>query len=664
IDDYHQAMYDTDSELTCSIRTQWTDNDTGTTYEVGVSNDGASCLIKKEEGRILQKGDFAIVRATGEFHNEQFICEYVSKSDASFNVGYAVNYLMKAISKSEELEEDVLDDTMELDAVNEIIGILDRQSVISETRSVSYSYVALAAILSKIVGDTTNTAYYEKRKKIIVATEEYERNGYVDDQKLSNLLESIGNDLIQTDYQINDAVTKFRILQSLRHKDNVRALLDISMGAKNPSVKNAADLAISLLLTDRFDIPNISRMLQDRIYHEIGVKVKTSKLRDFGIETQTQEFKSSMVFPPDNGMKPNKTVQGANILKVICSFLNSDEGGTLYFGVNKNGASCGVDSDLKYLETDEDGYGRYIHGLIHKELGPIANQCCTKCHWEEDGGYKIYVMNIAPSPELIKYNGDCWVRQDTEKRILHESKVAAYEKMHETAYEKYIATAPKEVEKTETNIVVDIHPDEPKQEIKSANLNTSKWRTNIVQPWEEDCGIETAAFVHFLTNWKYKVTDDAIYEETELSLAIHDNEADGFMVVGYESGNILVVNMEDIMAKTRNKKSSRSQIEEPIFACPAKKNDGVLSVWRSTQGDLMVRVDTYDDLVEQHCDGTLTDSGAPIHDTKNKGVVLYEVVPENVMPQFLKYRNKGLGLGLKLTSKDKQMLQSLLKVEL
>ncbi|MCF0187109.1 MAG: ATP-binding protein [Bacteroidaceae bacterium] len=531
----------------------------------------------------------------------------------------------------------------------------------------SYSYLAVAYILSKIICDSANIEYYDKRKKIIVATEEYERNGYVDDQKLSKLLDSIGNDLIQSDYQINEAVTKFRILQSLKHKENVHTLFNISTSAKNTSVRNAADLAISLLLTDRFEIPNISRLLRDRIYQEIGVKIKDSKLRDFGIETQTQEFKSSMVYPPNNGMRPNKTLQGSNIMKVICSFLNSDEGGTLYFGVNKTGASCGIENDLKYLETDEDGYGRYIHNLINRELGTIANQCCTKCTWEEDAGYKIYVMEIVPAPELIRYKGDIWIRQDTEKRILPAANVEKYEQMHKVAYEKYIASSSinPEPESASKPVVTKIteKPQEV-QEIKSSSLITSRWRKNIVEPWDEECGIETSAFIHFLSNWKYKVTDNAIYDETDLSLAIHESEADGFIAIGYESGNILVVDTEDILDKSRNKNSSRCQTENPIFACPAHKNDGIMSIWRSAQGELMARVDIYEDLVECHCNGAMTDSGMPIQETKNKGVVTYEIVPEELMPKFQKYRNKGVSLGAKLSDKEKVILHQLLKIEL
>ena len=136
------------------------------------------------------------------------------------------------------------------------------------------------------------------------------------------------------------------------------------------------------------------------------------------------------------------------------------------------------------------------------------------------------------------------------------------------------------------------------------------------------------------------------------------------MVVGYESGNILVVEMGDILETARDKDSVRCQVEKPIFASPAHEGDGVLSVWRNTQGEQMLRVDTFDYLVRCHCNGTLTDSGAPIHDTKNKGVVMYEIIPADMMPKLQRYRDKTKRLGEKVTSEHKKMLEEVLKIEL
>ena len=68
-----------------------------------------------------------------------------------------------------------------------------------------------------------------------------------------------------------------------------------------------------------------------------------------GIESGTLEFKSSFVYPSNNNMQPNETVQELNVFRGVCAFLNSTTGGTLYIGVNDQGYVVGIDNDMKYL---------------------------------------------------------------------------------------------------------------------------------------------------------------------------------------------------------------------------------------------------------------------------------------------------------------------------
>ena len=73
----------------------------------------------------------------------------------------------------------------------------------------------------------------------------------------------------------------------------------------------------------------------------------------YGVESDTLEFKSSIVFPPCNrrtivGDADPKTQRWA-IIKTVCGFLNSQMGGELYLGVNDNGYAQGLQDDIKTL---------------------------------------------------------------------------------------------------------------------------------------------------------------------------------------------------------------------------------------------------------------------------------------------------------------------------
>lgn len=92
---------------------------------------------------------------------------------------------------------------------------------------------------------------------------------------------------------------------------------------------------------------------------------------DYGEESDTLEFKTSVVFPPNNNMKADLAVQRWAILKAVCGFLNSVSGGEILLGVNDNGMACGLNNDLEYLYTHHfigsqtmDSYRRYVKTFV------------------------------------------------------------------------------------------------------------------------------------------------------------------------------------------------------------------------------------------------------------------------------------------------------------
>lgn len=89
-----------------------------------------------------------------------------------------------------------------------------------------------------------------------------------------------------------------------------------------------------------------------------------------GVESGTLEFKTSIVFPPDNNMQPDEFAQSMNVMKGICAFLNSTTGGTLYLGVNDQGYVVGIGNDMQYLKMQTiDSYMRYIQDIAKKYFG-------------------------------------------------------------------------------------------------------------------------------------------------------------------------------------------------------------------------------------------------------------------------------------------------------
>jgi len=95
-----------------------------------------------------------------------------------------------------------------------------------------------------------------------------------------------------------------------------------------------------------------------------------SEKTDYGAELTGREFKSSIVFPPNNGMKPDHKTQLFNVLKPVIGLLNSDKGGDIYIGVNDTTQKAipgQIAQDMEYLlknklisEATMDKYRLYL----------------------------------------------------------------------------------------------------------------------------------------------------------------------------------------------------------------------------------------------------------------------------------------------------------------
>lgn len=649
IDDYFRQIHYVGDTLLCNVRD--IDKYDKQSY-VCFSSDGASCIVRNDGTLRLQKDDIIEVRLLEFTQTGQHVCEFVDHSLERFNIIDAFKTMLAGITLDAPQQQALPEEQMNDDVVTEMIGILDRLAVCASTRIETYGYLSLAKILGEMISDDNTAGYYDRRRTLVKLFNDYETAGRIDMNKIHEIEEQMDEQAARSDFYINEALTKFRILAALRHKASADELMEISRTAVSPNIRDAADMAVALLLTSRFDIPTIKTQLEDRINKCLGVNIRTTTLKEYGPETQEIELKSSIVYPADSHMLPQPKHQEEIILHVVCGFLNSDTGGTLYIGVNKNGGACGVQNDLRYFgNVDEDFYDRHIHNLINRKLGTIANQCCNDSSWETDEGYRIYVMKIKPAPELIRYDKVCWIRQGTETRPLREDSVETFAEMHAIAYRKFI-----NADQTDASIEPIAEEKSKNADTKKApelyNIATSHWRRNVVFDYEDGYGANTAAYLHFLKDDKYMVSDEGTYEETHLSLAIHEKDTDGYLLVGYESGRLLIVETSELLNKTRLQRYQRCKSEKPIFACPMRRDDLVLTLWENKRGETLARVDTIDDMIARHIDGDMNSEGALLCDTKFNRFIQCEIVKPTLRPKMQKFRNQGDGLGQKITQRS------------
>lgn len=135
-----------------------------------------------------------------------------------------------------------------------------------------------------------------------------------------------------------------------------------------------------------------------------------------GSEGQTVEFKTSIVFPPDNDMQPNQHLQTQNVFRAVCAFLNSMVGGTLYIGVDDFGYVTGLDADFRFLSCQTfDAYARYHiqDPLIHA----FGLDVMTYIHIDSAYDDRVAVIRVEPHPyRVVELDNVAYLRVDRESR--------------------------------------------------------------------------------------------------------------------------------------------------------------------------------------------------------------------------------------------------------
>lgn len=139
-----------------------------------------------------------------------------------------------------------------------------------------------------------------------------------------------------------------------------------------------------------------------------------------GSEGQTVEFKTSLVFPPDNDMQPNQHQQTQNVFRAVCAFLNSMVGGTLYIGVDDFGYVTGLDADFRFLSCQTfDAYARYhIQDPLIRAFGLDV---MTYIHIDSAYDDRVAVIRVDPHPyRVVELGNVAYLRVDRESREMPE----------------------------------------------------------------------------------------------------------------------------------------------------------------------------------------------------------------------------------------------------
>lgn len=662
----------------------------------GVTQEGVSVSLVAQNGLAgLKKNTIVVATYHGEgygtFHIEASINGQSDNND--FSITEAFHYLMQeyAIDQIEDTssvtDRDILDSDnfMNVAEVHELIYMIDRISILDNEYVKSYNYLAFARILSLMTGMENKAAYYKGRMDIILMLHDFAVNDRVNEQNLEQL-SSANVELFSGNPILRD---RFNQLQTVSFigKPEKNDLLWKATGNDDPIVSELAQLVLSYNFVKQNNMNSQAIDIHNRIKATLRLKGHETNLKLYGggIEDKTTEYKTSIVFVADKTVdKANPQEQMKEILKVINSFLNT-EGGTLYIGVNDSGMGVGLENDLEYKDFhgDRDAYQRSIISAVVKTWGRVIGTY-VDITFDQDNTKAVCIVSVRPYANGIPFEGSWYVREVSTKRALTQEEFNDYNAnsrmLHQQATLAESAVEEQEDNQEQPMPEEEIPQKEAKEEVREEAAPASAWepqdttdsiptsviRKNVLFEDGSDDYRPSVAFLQFLDYAKFCKISDYSWDDKLLTLAVYDEEQEGYLVIAYANGYIAKVRIDELLDYSDNQTYARYADSNVIFASIAKPGDALLCVSRedSRQRRAMLRIDSLANIPE--C--KLSDYGNRIYNENMASEILQvDIIPSAYVDYFgelLNQDKRSLGKPTKTTKTEFRNKLQLLNVKL
>lgn len=307
-----------------------------------------------------------------------------------------------------------------------ILKLLIRQMFVHQKTLLNpierFRFLCNANVMAEIVGDDTSASYISFNSTYLKVLLQFVAK------------EDIGNISLEAEEEFHDSketlirLCVVQLLKEYGRKDNSETLSntietfqsDIPMLARLARLIQTANSMQGTLSDASINVirREIIKTLSIETEYETDLEANSSSY--LGVESGTQEFKTSMIFPSNNNMQPEERTQNLNVLRGICAFLNSTTGGVLYIGVNDQGYVTGIDNDMKFLRLKTiDSYLRYVQDTANKYFGM---DCLPFLRIEALYNDSVVAIHVdSHTYRVVELEGKAYLRVNAESREMPES---------------------------------------------------------------------------------------------------------------------------------------------------------------------------------------------------------------------------------------------------
>lgn len=539
--------------------------------------------------------------------------------------------------EAEEDEDDIVaPDLIEKNKVRELINIIDNVASLENDYIKAYNYLGFCRLIAHIIENENLSHYYESKMALIELIYEFDTNDSIS-ESLIEKFQSNNMDFFSQHSTLHKIFRKLQIISYLDTEEHNEELCEIACHSDD-DLAQLAQLIISSNFMKKTGMTAQAIEIQDRIKELLKLQKKENPKKDYGQETFTKEFKSSIVCPPDNKQRPDLPRQTHKIMEEICSFLNA-EGGILYIGVDdKTHLERGIDEDLKnpLFEGSKDKYDTYVRNKINQMLvpGELADHY-IKTYFDEEAQNPVYVIEIQPCPKPVSVDGVFYERRGTSSRHVSDeyrdtfisNRLQMASVIEQNRIQEVLDGA------MSVSKPVDEKKDEPEpssrpyeyttdfEAIKTSQVRAYRHRNDDIQ------ADELSLYVNIFEDNKYSITPQ-LYSDC-LSLGIYDEEQEGSLIVVYATGEISRIPLDELLEKDQWVQNTINNKSRIIFVSPALPGE-VLSILFHSKNNDYYRFITVDNI--DH--GTFNTCQRPFYSGPIDEIIECEVLPLTNLNQY------------------------------
>lgn len=594
---------------------------------------------------------------------------------------------------SEEEEVFVSNSLFTAEQLDELLFVYDQIAQREVNLLRRYHYVSAARLLAKLTDRAERVEFYEKWRDLLGMLEFYSINHRLDKEHREKIDTYRASSTV-ADGHLRENIGVLYVLSCFDRVDCESGLLESTHKGESPLVCQLAAIVMAARLLSR---DNFSQTHEEIIRHinELLHISGREERKSIGREDICTEFKTSIVYPPENHMEDSITQQTSNILRVLSAFYNT-KGGTLYIGVNDHGIPVGISNDLNYKKFSNlkgkdqlDEYQRYIAIEVRKAFSPSHTSAdyfsVEMCDY--DGKTVCKVCVLRPFPELTRLDGVVYERQGSENVRLEGEQLTHFEQRRKERFEaERKQRLEAEYQAAETTVPEDheaqwsggenFQTNEVEQPLKTSDFSadasfeptiaTATQRNNVLLDYLEDF-IPPLCFLTFSKNNSAKLLPEYYGAENEdaLTLAIHKDEENAWLVLGYADGGLVRIPMKHVLDKDNYKELKLALESELVFATIAKEDDAILTFTADRNGDRSMRLDSVRAISEG---SSLQARGECLVKDKFERLVNFEVLTERYITLLEEKKakkkllnNAGGGVGVAFVCNEKNKYYKVLQ---